>query len=239
MSYLNTRPMLYGMEGGLRNHPHRVQLDYPSNLVKALQAGQIDLGLVPVAALLALDDYSLVSDFCIGTEGEVASVCLFSHVPLAEITSIRLDYQSRTSVLLCKIILRDLYKQEVEYFASQNDADLLSVSGNQAALLIGDRALLARKQFAYVTDLGSAWRQLTQLPFVFAVWVSKLKLDPKFLDDFNRALSKGVKDLDAVIDELSFQEYDLSRYFKQNISYTLDDAKRRGIEEFLRRAKTL
>ena len=97
MSYLNTRPMLYGMEEGLRNHPHRVQLDYPSNLVKALQAGQIDLGLVPVAALLALDNYSLVSDFCIGTEGEVASVCLFSQVPLAEITSIRLDYQSRTS----------------------------------------------------------------------------------------------------------------------------------------------
>ena len=239
MSYLNTRPMLYGMEQGLQHHPHRLQLDYPSNLVNDLNDGRIDIGLVPVAGLLGLKEYAVISDYCIGTEGEVASVCLFSRVPLHEVKAVRLDYQSRTSVMLCKLILRDHFKLNCTFMASTTDEELLSVAGTEAALLIGDRALMARSQFPYVTDLGTAWVQMTGLPFVFAVWVTTQTLSDSFLVDFNKAVAEGVEHLDAVIQDIHFQAYDLNRYFKENISYRLDQGKRKAIDLFLTRASSI
>lgn len=74
-------------------------LDYPANLVRLLQSNQIDIGLIPVGALPSLGDYHIISDYCIGTEGEVASVAVFSEVPMEEIDTVLLDYQSRTSVM--------------------------------------------------------------------------------------------------------------------------------------------
>src|SRR5215208_8428675 len=106
VSYLNTKPLLYG----IKNHPliNRMELveDYPARIARMLIDDEVDLGLIPVASTAKLKNWSIVSDYCIGSDGPVASVCIFSDVPMEEIERIYLDYQSETSVKLARILLK-------------------------------------------------------------------------------------------------------------------------------------
>ena len=92
VSYLNTKPLVYAFEQGVMDSLLEITFDYPSKVAQKLQQNEIDLGLVPVAVIPKIENAQIVSDFCIATDGEVASVCLFSDVPLHQIESILLDY---------------------------------------------------------------------------------------------------------------------------------------------------
>ena len=107
------------------------------------------------------------------------------------------------------------------------------ISGVTAGVVIGDRALLQRNVSKYTYDLALAWKQMTGLPFVFAAWVANKKLDPDFIDAFNRANAYGVNHIDEVLATVSFPWYDLKKYYTQNISYTLTDDKQKGLNLFL------
>ena len=102
VSYLNTKPLLYGLQLPPINQQIELIEDHPAHLAAMLVKDEIDLGLIPVAAIPRLSEYFIVGDYCIGTEGEIASVGLFSEVPMNEIKKVYLDYQSRTSVALLK-----------------------------------------------------------------------------------------------------------------------------------------
>ena len=106
VSYLNTRPLLLGME----QSPFKERIDlvksYPAQIAQDLLDDTIDIGLVPVAIMPLLKNPQIVSKYVIGTEGEVASVALFSQVPMDQIEKVYLDYQSRTSGALAKILLK-------------------------------------------------------------------------------------------------------------------------------------
>jgi chorismate dehydratase len=121
VSYLNTRPLLYG----IRHHSISNQVDliedYPSRIAQLLIEDKIDLGLIPVAAIPQLREHHIISKYCIGADGPVASVCIFSDVPIEEVKTIYLDYQSKTSVSLARILLRDYWKKEVEFIATKNE----------------------------------------------------------------------------------------------------------------------
>jgi chorismate dehydratase len=96
VSYLNTKPLLYGVKrSGLMDKIELIE-EYPAKIAQMLLDNQIDVGLVPVAIIPKLKEAYIITDFCIGAEGEVASVCLFSEVPVEEIETVILDYQSRT-----------------------------------------------------------------------------------------------------------------------------------------------
>jgi len=109
VSYLNTRPLIYGLK--LEPIASQIELveDNPARLAEMLKNDEIDLGLIPVAAIHELKESHLAGDYCIGTEGEAASVCLFSEVPLEQIEKVYLDYQSRTSVELLKWIMHEYW----------------------------------------------------------------------------------------------------------------------------------
>ena len=143
-------------------------IDYPANIASHLLHNRIDIGLVPVAIIPSLKEHHIISDYCIGCDGEVASVCLFSDVPLLEIETILLDYQSRTSVALLKILLQEHWKISPKLIAGTTHYEQ-DISGTTAGLVIGDRAFTQRLQSGYMYDLGSAWKEMTGLPFVFAV----------------------------------------------------------------------
>lgn len=233
VSYLNTKPMLYGLLSGPLSAQIELILDFPAGLANLLQNGELDVGLLPVGALHELGDYSIITNSCIGTTGEVASVAVFSNVPMNEITTVILDYQSRTSVLLCQILFRKLWKKQVRFKKASNENYLQEIGGNTAGLIIGDRALLHRSKSKYIYDLGKGWKQLTGLPFVFAVWVTKKKIDDHFLQLFNEAVEQGIKQLSSDVLQIDFPEYDLYTYFTKNISFPLDDAKMEGLQRFL------
>ncbi len=112
VSYLNTKPLVYGFEnGGMKNEVDLV-FDYPANIARMLLNDEVDVGLVPVAIIPLLKEHYIISDFCIGASHPVASVCLFSDVPLQEIKEVLVDYQSRTSAALLKILLKEHWKIE-------------------------------------------------------------------------------------------------------------------------------
>ena len=212
--------------------------DYPSRIAAMLLNDEIDLGLVPVAIIPMLKEHYIIGDYCIGADGEVASVCLFSDVPVTEVKEVLLDYQSRTSVRLARILLKEYWK--VTPLLTDAQADFREhINGATAGLVIGDRAFEQRKVSAYVYDLGKAWKDLTGLPFVFAAWISNKKLTDDFKIAFNATTAAGMQAIDEIIAQNPYPLFDLKKYFTKHISYTLDDKKREGLNLFLEKLKTL
>lgn len=234
VSYLNTKPLLYGLQHGPIKDEIKLILDYPARLVEMLKTGVIDIGLVPVGALPELGEYHVVSDYCIGTEGEVASVAVFSQVPMEEIGTVILDYQSRTSVKLCKLLFEKHWRRDVHFIHASSDDYIEDIKGTTAGLIIGDRALSYRGRSEYIYDLGLGWKEMTGLPFVFAVWVSGKNLEKKFIKSFSDCTALGLFNMDEIKQQISFSAYDLEEYFNRNISYVFSAEKERGLEEFLK-----
>jgi chorismate dehydratase len=233
VSYLNTKPLIYGFENGMMRENMDLIIDFPSRIARMLLKDEIDIGLIPVAVIPEMKDHYIISDYCIGSDGEVASVCLFSEVPLNKIKTILLDYQSRTSVALLKILLKDYWKINVVFENTYGDYQS-KISGTTAGLVIGDRALMQRKVSPYIFDLGAEWKNFTGLPFVFAAWVSNKKLDEKFVEEFNEANKFGLNHLKDVVKENSFAIFDLHHYYTNCINFDLDKNKKKGFELFLK-----
>jgi len=232
VNYLNTKPLLYGIQHhAVMNQVELVQ-DYPSNIAQLLLDGSIDVGLVPVAIIPLMNEANIITDYCIGCDGPVASVCLFSELPVEKIEEVLLDYQSTTSVALAKILLRDSWKIQPRFTNTQSDFRPL-IKGTTAGVVIGDRALEQRKVSPYIYDLGEAWKRHTGLPFVFAAWVSNKKLPGDFVDAFNEANGIGVDNIDKVVTENPNAVFDLKKYYTQYINYKLDINKKHGLNKFL------
>ena len=234
VSYLNTRPLLLGIEQESFLKSIDLVKSYPANIAQDLLSGKIDIGLVPVAILPQLSDPHIISNYVIGANGAVASVALFSEVPIDEIKSIYLDYQSRTSVQLLKILLSQFWKKEVE-FISATEGYIAQISGTKAGVIIGDRALENLSKYPYVYDLSLAWKQHTGLPFVFAAWVANQPIPAAFMAAFDTANGYGLAHLDEVIALIPAQEqvYDLHKYYTENISYVYDEEMKQGLAAFL------
>ncbi|HUS01274.1 MAG TPA: menaquinone biosynthesis protein [Chitinophagaceae bacterium] len=238
VNYLNTKPLIYGFEHGEMNNEVELVRDYPSKIAALLINDKIDIGLVPVTIITELKEHYIISDHCIGCDGEVGSVCLFSEVPLEKIEKILLDYQSRTSVDLLKILIKESWKINPELIPTSEDYRK-EIKGTTAGLIIGDRALEQRNISTYMYDLGLEWKKYTGLPFVFAAWISNKKLEPSFIMDFNNTNSTGLQNLDKVIAENPYQAFDLEKYFTRFINYDLDDLKKTALDLFLNKRRSI
>lgn len=234
VNYLNTRPLLYGLERPPIQDRIELIGAYPSRLADMLASEEIDVGLIPVASIPELPSYHIAGNYCIAAEGEIASVCLFSEVPMDRITRILLDYQSRSSVALLKWLMKEYWGVNPELVQAEDDSFRKQINGTTAGLVIGDRALEQRKQSTFIYDLGSEWRAITGLPFVFAVWVSKKPLPEDFIQEFDRANALGLDRLEEIVAAADYQLYDLNKYYKLHLSYHLDERKRKGMDLFLR-----
>jgi chorismate dehydratase len=218
----------------------RIELieDYPSKIAGMLLNDEIDVGLVPVAILPQMKESYIITDYCIGAEQEVASVALFSEVPMDQIETVLLDYQSRTSVNLAKILFKEYWKKEVVLHDAKEDFRS-DIKGNVAGIVIGDRALEQRKISPYMFDLAANWIAFTGLPFIFAAWIANKPLGEDFEDAFNRANAYGIKHIDEVVAEQHYTSYDLKKYYTENISYHLTDNKKKGLTLFLEKLSKL
>ena len=236
VSYLNTKPLIYGFEQGKMQNEVELIIDYPANIASHLIQDRIDIGLVPVAVIPSLKEHYIISDYCIACDGEVASVCLFSDVPLQQIETLLLDYQSRTSVALLKILLQEHWKISPEFIAGKENYEL-DIAGTTAGLVIGDRALKQRSKSKYIYDLGSAWKEMTGLPFVFAAWVSNKPISEAFIADFNEANGYGFLHIDEVISKNEITAFDLKAYYTQFVKFKLDTRMKEAKALFLRKIK--
>lgn len=239
VNYLNTKPLIYGLERAPINERIELIGAYPSRLAKMLVDDEIDIGLIPVAAIADLPAYHVIGNFCIGAEAEIASVCLFSEVPMEQIERVYLDYQSRSSVALLKWLMKEYWGIYPELIKAESEDYRQEIKGTTAGLVIGDRALEQRKISTFIYDLGSEWRSITSLPFVFAAWISKKPLPDDFIRDFDNANALGLDHIDEIVKQLGYDVYDLKKYYTLHLSYHLDEAKRKGMELFLSYIKNL
>lgn len=240
VSYLNTTPLVYGLE----NHSaflEKIELhkDIPSECARKLIAGEVDLGLIPVAAIPSVKDAQVVSDYCIGAVGKVKSVLLLSEVPLNEIEEIYLDYHSKTSVNLCKVLCKEHWKIQPKFISGKPGFEG-KISGSKAGVIIGDRTFNFEKEYAYQLDLSEEWQKLTGLPFVFAAWVSNKPLPTEFITQFNIAIKHGLQQLEVSITSSSqnlISTVKLKKYLTRYIDFDLSEDKRKAMNLFLSKLK--
>ena len=232
VNYLNTKPLLYGITHSPVCDEIELIEDYPSRIASYLLAGKIDIGLVPVAILPEMKEYHIHTEYCIGSDGPVASVCVFSDVPINEVKTVLLDYQSRTSVALLRILLRHYWKMKPELVNTDSNYRA-SIKGTTAGLVIGDRSFEQRKVSPHIYDLGEVWKEFSGLPFVYAAWISRVVLDENFVKAFNEANRFGIEHINTIINSDRGNLFNLSEYYTKYISYLFDNEKKKGLEHFL------
>ncbi|HRN54882.1 MAG TPA: menaquinone biosynthesis protein [Agriterribacter sp.] len=233
IDYLNVKPLLYGIRHSRVMNDINIVATFPSNLADMLLSGAVDMGIVPVAVIPEMEESYMVSDYCIGCNGPVATVCLFSEVPVNRIETVLLDYQSKTSVALAKILLEQHWKVSPVFEHAADETFRQRITGTTAAVVIGDRAFEQRTKSTYIYDLGEAWKNFTGLPFVFAAWIANKPLPDGFIHAFNEANAFGLLHTAEVVQESQYKLFDLNQYYKYNVNYILDEKKKEGLSAFL------
>lgn len=236
VNYFNTLPFRYGLKKSALINQIDLQEDIPSICAQKLKFKQVEIGLVPVALLPELDNYKIITDYCIGANGKVDSVKLYSEVPLNEIKTVTLDYQSRSSIMLTQVLNKFFWKQNFVYKDAKPGYEQ-NIKGSDAAVVIGDRTFGLNGKFKYEFDLAEEWKKMTGLPFVFAAWVATSEVNEKFIEEFNSALAFGIINTTEAIKESAKKyplNFDAVDYLKNKISFDLDARKKEALELFLK-----
>ena len=210
-------------------------MDNPAECAKKIEANEVHLGLLPVAVLFDKPDLKIISNYCIGADGPVDSVMLYSEKPIEELEQILLDYQSRTSVQLVKILCKEHWNINPK-FVHANENFISQISGSIGGVVIGDRTFNLNEKFNFQYDLSKEWKNLTGLPFVFACWVSQHQLNDEFIQKFNKALEFGIVNIENAIKYHQSKHHSFHfthHYLTERIKYSLDDYKKRALQLFL------
>jgi chorismate dehydratase len=243
VKYANTYPFIYGLTESGFDKKVILETDHPSDCAAKLISGRVDIGLIPVASLPLLKEYHIISNYCIGANGNVRTVMLLSNCPFEEIETIYLDYRSRSSVNLAKVLAKNSWKKEFRWINTSKGFDFINIGLNEAVVLIGDQCFEFENSFRYKIDLAREWKEYSGLPFVFACWTANRKLDKQFVQEFSKALQLGVQNIDAVVEKFgntgTISGEILKKYLTENIDYNFDDKKKRGLNLFLELMKKL
>lgn len=243
VSYINSYPFIIGLRDGEVAPMIDLEVCHPSECADRLIAGETDLGLIPVAMLASMNEYYVVSDYCLSTNGEVRTVLLVSNTSFEQIKRIFLDFRSRSSVTLCRILAARSWQREFEWEPAPEEFDITAMKQGEAAVMIGDRCFEYARFFDVRLDLGLEWKKLTGLPFVFACWVSARKLPEHFTTLFNKALGEGLARRNEAVALLkegaAASPEEVIYYLNNNIDFRLDDLKREAILKFIHYIKEL
>jgi len=168
VSFLNAKPLIQGLD---QSPSVDLELDVPSKLLAGLEDGRFDVALLPVIDYQRLPGLRLVTAGGIGCDGPTLTVRLFSRTPIGQTRILACDTDSHTSVALARVILAERFGLRPEFI---NMSLGQSVPGDAAQLLIGDKVICEGPvDLHHQLDLGEAWKDLTGLPFVFAVWTAR------------------------------------------------------------------
>jgi chorismate dehydratase len=244
VSYLNTRPLVFGIEQGLGRG--RIDLSYgvPSALAARLAAGELDVALLPTIELARIPGLAVAPGLAITSRGPAASVVLVTKKPLDEVRSVALDPESRTSNALVQVLFADAWRTRPEFVPGSDDLSR-SLETCDAAVRIGDKALFdPDPPDTMRVDLGEEWMRLHRLPFVFAVWAAREGvLDRQLYETLHASLREGRNALDRIADDYTYagtQHPEVARrYLAQNIRYRLGDDEMRSLRAFLSAAGRL
>ncbi|HET9530854.1 MAG TPA: menaquinone biosynthesis protein [Blastocatellia bacterium] len=241
-SYLNAAPLCYSFVYGSQKELCRFLSDAaPARCADLLREKKADAALIPVIEYQRIENLVVAPGACVASKKSVRSVVLASRVPIEDVRSVALDTSSRTSAALIQIILSHFYGLKPSYQESPPRIEEMLESFD-AALMIGDPAMLIDRSKLFIYDMAEEWRKHTGLPFVFAFWAIR-KSSTAWAGsgvDFLRARLEGldhVEDLAAMYSEsLGLPLEELLVYLTENISYSLDEESLDGLRLYYRLA---
>jgi chorismate dehydratase len=237
VGYLNARPLTWALD----REPDRWQIRYdlPSVCSSLLHAAEVDLGLIPSIDYLQSPDYRLVPGVGIGSRGRIASVALYTRLPLDRITSIALDTSSRTSVTLIRVLCRHRFAITPAFVQHGPDLPAMT-SAYDAAVLIGDPAFDADHAALGLQkiDLGEEWTAMTGLPFIYAAWTGRAgAIGDAEVKALQKAQEIGVNSVDAIAAEYGGNDGSraarAAAYLRDNVKYGLGPEEAAGLQLFL------
>lgn len=199
VSYLNSKPLIYGLE----RHPGvALHLRVPADLLAGLVNASFDVALLPVIDLQRMENLELIPVGGIGCDGPTLTVCIFHNEPIERITALACDVESHTSVALARVVLAERYGIFPKLIALEKGA----APPDAARLMIGDKVVAsAPADLPFHIDLGSQWKQMTGLPFLFAGWVCRAGFprDGELQTLLAEALRHGLADIDGIVAEFA------------------------------------
>ncbi len=243
VSYLNTRPLTYGLDHGGLDHRFEIRYDIPSVCARQVETGGASAGVIPsIEFARSPVPYAIVPDVSIASDGPVGSILLYHRAPVQRIRTVAVDASSRTSVALVHIILRERFGLEFDTVERAPDVPAM-LEAADAALVIGDPALESVDRPEPRVDLGEAWRELTGLPFVYAFWAGREDgLTSGEVELLIASKEQGVAVLDEIADaharNRSRPPAFYASYLRHNLRYNLGDRERSGLMAFYRLAKS-
>lgn len=245
VSYLNSKPLLYGLR---EEAPFAtLTLDLPSRLAAGLADDRYDVALIPAIEYFRRPGCEIVSDACIAARGPVWSVKLLFRTAPEEVRTLALDEGSRTSATLARILLQRRYALDPVSQPLPIDADFRTADAD-AILVIGDRAMHVRDEdYACVWDLAQAWGEEANLPFVFAMWVARPGVDREALAELEAALGRcrdaGLTYAERIAAEegppLGLSPQAALDYFRKHLHFRLGRRERAGLAAFYEQAVAL
>ena len=238
VSYSNTIPFLYGLKSSDLYNEIDLSYDIPSVCAEKLNHREVDISLLPVAAVR---NFKIITDYCLGGYGKIKSVLLLGNNNIKQIKKIYLDYHSRTSALLTKILSKNLWKIQPEFIDTSPGFENKQYSKDEAILLIGNRALMYSEKYMLRLDLAEQWFQLTSLPFVFAVWATNKQIPDSFIHSFSAALKFGTEHIDRAVKEIPspLSEKLLYDYLSNDISFFFDQKKKEAMKLYFNYASKI
>ena len=236
VEYLNARPLVHGLEA--RDDLFDLRFDIPARCAAQLHDRSVDLGLIPSIEYLQGGDYRIVPDLAVVSEGEVASVALFTTRPATALRSIAVDSSSRTASALMRVLCAEWWDIDPKLVKLRPDLPVM-LKRCDAALVIGDAALFLdyESQGLEKVDLGDEWTAMTALPFVWAMWVGRGSVvGPDHVTALQAAGASGVQASDEIVARHCPDDDERleagRRYLRENVSFGLDDRALTGLKKF-------
>lgn len=247
VKYINCEPVYYGIERGAIQAACQVVDGTPSELNRMLREGDLDLSVISTIEYARHPDrYLILPDLAIASDGPTESVLFLSRVSPSNLDGklILLNKDSLTSIFLVKLLLTRMFRVAPRYLHTNAPATDMLPDDIAAVLMIGDPALRARGRLPYTLDLGQAWKDLTGLPFVFAIWAVRRdyyrdhreethRLHAALLDSKRYSLARLDEISEAVYQRVGLSREACSTYLKERLSFDLTPRHLEGLQHFL------
>jgi cyclic dehypoxanthinyl futalosine synthase len=241
VSFLNARPITYGLERGLGEDRFELRFALPSRCAELLATGEADLALLPTASYVAHPgELRVVPGVAVAGRGPVRTVLLVGERPWHELTSVALDGASRSSAALLKLLMRERGLSPA-YEEVEHEGVLAAATGQRGALIIGDAGFEAPERYPHVYDLGREWTTLTGLPFVYALWAGRPEaVGPEEVALLRESLRAGLAHRAEIArgwaEARGIDPAVCEAYLQHNIRYQLGAEELSGAAAFIHRA---
>jgi chorismate dehydratase len=242
VNFLNGLPLIYPLQAGLLPHPFEISLDVPSVLVEKLSKGELDIALASSAALMRLgQDYSYIPGIGICSDGPVHSVMIYYNGEISSLKCVYTDPSSVTGNLLARIILDKAYGIQPKFPPHEKAPKKRdTLKEGEGRVLIGDRALRAHFGTHQCFDLGIAWKELTGLPFIYALWIGRREFitDEARVPLYNAYLMGRlmIPDIVASHEKLPLQPEAAISYLEDYIIHEVTEEAENGLSYFIKLA---